>query len=306
MFDRKWHNRPVLGVACMLLGLALYPISDSLIKHLMGTYSIQQTAFLRGFTRLIPLLIAVFFQGGFSKVFYTEKKLRHSARLCVNLLYTYTFMLCFSLCSLTMVYTLSYTSSFFMIILSSFFLKESVSKEKWMAVVFGMFGVLLAIRPGLGLFEISSLLVLFGTGLGALNKVLMRKLAETEHSLAITIYPNLLMILVTAPFLIGSWQSMPLKDWWLFGAVGIITAGGQYAVAQALRFAQASTLAPMDYSSFLWVLSIDILWWHSFPDLFTMLGALAIVGSNIYILYCTKKEEKAKISPNTETIPSLD
>ncbi len=291
---RKLQNRAVLGVLLMILGLALYPLSDAFVKHLMGTYSVPQTTFLRAITRLIPLFIATFFQGGPRQVLSTTHPKRHLARLAVNLAYTYAFMYAFSLGSLTTVYTVSYTSSFFMIVLSALMLKESVSKERWIAVGIGMIGVIIAMRPGSNVFEVAAILVLCGTFLGALNKILMRKLAATEHSLAIAIYPNVMMILVSFPFLIKTWQSMPLVHWGLFAIVGVVTAGGQYCIAQALRFAQGSVLAPIDYSTFFWVVALDFFWWNKTPDAYTLVGAAVIVGSNFYILYRTRKEEAAK------------
>ena len=302
--SRTWQKRPFLGVLLMIFGLALYPISDAFIKHLMGTYSVPQTCFLRGATRLIPLMIAVLFQGGVRQVFQTHQKKLHFARLAINLAYTYTFMFAFSINSLTAVYTLSYTSSFFMIILGSLFLKEIVSKEKWFAVCVGMIGVLLSVKPGFGIFEFSALIVLAGTLLGSLNKALMRNLTKTEHSLAIAIYPNFLMVIVTFPFLIGSWTSMPLSDWGLFAVVGVLAAGAQYTLAQALRFAEISSLAPIDYSNVVWVLLLDLLWWGAFPDLFTLIGALFIVSGNLYILYLVRKEEKKKAINTLNNTPT--
>ena len=292
--DRAWQKKPVLGIMLMILGLALYPLSDAFIKHLMGTYSLQQTCFLRGATRLIPLMIAVLFQGGGRQVFATEQKKLHLLRLGISLAYTYTFMFSFSICSLTTVYTLGYTSSFFMIVLGALFLKEKVSREKWGAVFFGMVGILIAMRPGIGVFEVSSLVVLFGTILGALNKSLMRKLTKTEHSLAIAIYPNILMVTATLPFLFGKWQNMPLTDWGFFAVIGLLTGAAQYCVTQALRFAEASSLAPVDYSNFIWVLALDLLWWGDLPDFFTVAGASLIIAANLYILYVAKREEKTK------------
>jgi drug/metabolite transporter (DMT)-like permease len=292
--DRKLQNRAALGVFLMILGLALYPLSDAFVKHLMGTYSVHQTTFLRAITRIVPLLVAMFFQGGPRKVLSTDHPFRHVVRLLVNLAYTYAFMYAFSMGSLTVIYTLSYTSPFFMIILSAIMLKETIGKEKWLAVAIGMVGVVIAMRPGTNMFQIASLLVLFGTFLGALNKILMRKLASTEHSLAIAIYPNIVMILATTPFLIGAWKAMPLEHWGLFAIVGALTAGGQYAIAQALRFTQASVLAPIDYSTFFWVVSLDLFWWHRSPDSFTIAGAAIIVGSNFFILYRTRRQEELK------------
>lgn len=292
--SRTLQNRAMLGVLLMIAGLALYPLSDAFVKHLMKDYTVPQATFLRAITRLVPLLCTTFFHGGPFKVLYTEHPRRHLFRLGVSLVYTYCFMYAFSVCSLTNIYTLSYTSPFFMTILSAIMLKESVGKERWAAIGIGMVGVIIALRPGSNVFEMTSMIVLFGTFLGALNKILMRRLAATEHSLAIAIYPNIMMILVTFPFLITTWKSMPWEHWGLFAIVGVITAVGQYAIAQALRFAQGSTLAPIDYSTFFWVVALDFFWWQKTVEFYTILGAAIIVGSNLFILYNTRREEKAK------------
>ncbi|PIS02400.1 MAG: hypothetical protein COT85_05230 [Chlamydiae bacterium CG10_big_fil_rev_8_21_14_0_10_42_34] len=292
--SRNLQNKAVLGVLLMIGGLALYVLSDAFIKQLMGTYSVPQTSFLRAVTRLVPLSIAVFMQGGVRKIFATQHPKRHIVRLSVNLAYTYSFMYAVSIASLTTIYTLSYTSSFFMILLSALILKENVSKEKWIAVGVGMIGVLIAMRPGAGVFELAAIVVLFGTFLGSLNKILMRRLASTEHSLAIAIYPNITMILVTFPFLLATWQPLSWHDWAFFGMVGVITATGQYAIAHALRFAQGSTLAPTDYTTFFWVLMLDYFWWNKSPDNFNITGAAIIVGSNFYILYRSRREQAEK------------
>src|SRR5205085_1636518 len=132
--NRKLQNRAMLGVLLMIAGLALYPLSDAFIKHLMGTYSVYQAAFLRSLTRVIPLFITVFFQGGIRKVLGTHHPQRHLVRLAVSLIYTLSFMFAMKQGSLTIVYTLSYTSPFFMILLSAWMLKENVSRERWIAV----------------------------------------------------------------------------------------------------------------------------------------------------------------------------
>lgn len=306
--QRTLHNRTVLGVGLMILGLALYPLSDAFIKHLMGTYSVCQATLLRAVTRIVPLLIATFFQGGPYKVLYSQRPSSHLVRLAVNLVYTFAFMFAFSLASLTTIYTFSYTSPFFMILLGALMLKEKVARERWIAVGIGLIGVIIAMRPGSNIFESAALLVLFGTFLGALNKILMRRLAATEHSLAIAIYPNVVMIAAMgilalissiapgylSPYFTLVWKSMPWSHWGLFAIVGALTAGAQYAIAQSLRFAQASILAPIDYSTFFWVVALDFAWWDKTPDSYNLIGTAVIVGSNLYILYRARKEEAMK------------
>lgn len=291
---RVLQNRAFLGIMLMIVGLALYPLADAFTKHLMGTYSVPQTSFLRALTRLLPLLVTMYFQGGIKKVLGTQHPRQHLVRLAVSLAYTLCFMYAFSIASLTTIYTLSYTSSLFMIVLSAVMLKESVTWDRWVAVGVGMVGVLIAMRPGSSVFEIAAIIVLAGTFLGALNKILMRRLAGTEHSLAIAIYPNIVMILVMGPFLITTWKTMPWEHWGLFAIVGVITAAGQYAIAQALRFAQGSILAPIDYSTYFWVVALDAFWWNKTPDSYMIVGAAIIVGSNFYILYKSRREQVAK------------
>ncbi|MBX9733340.1 MAG: DMT family transporter, partial [Chitinophagaceae bacterium] len=250
---------------------------------------------LRSITRLLPLLVAVYSQGGLRKILGTSYPGRHIVRLGVNMAYTCAFMLAMSMGSLTMIYTISYTSALFMVILSALLLKEKVTVERWAAVMLGMVGVVVAMRPGSSVFELASILVLAGACLGSLNKILMRRLAETEHSLSIAIYPNITMILITVPFLLTTWQAMPWSHWGLFAFVGCMTALGQYIIVQALRFTQASVLAPIDYSTFFWVVALDFFWWDKWPDSYTFVGAAIIVLSNLYILYCTKRDQSQKL-----------
>lgn len=297
---RKLHNKAPFGILLMLLGLALYALSDAFVKQLMGSYSVPQTTFLRAFSRLVPLSLAIFWQGGFTHVFQTAHPKRHLFRLGVNLAYTYCFMFAVSRSCLTSIYTLAYTSSFFMIFLSATLLKEKVSKEKWFAVAIGMLGVLIALKPDSSVFEYAGLFVLLGTFLGSLNKILMRRLASTEHSLAIAIYPNITMILVTFPFLLFTWQPLSVQDWGTFGIVGVITAMGQYLLAHSLRYAGGSTLAPIDYSNLFWVMLLDFFWWGQMPKGHTLIGALIIISSNLFILYRSRKEQKLEKIPRVE------
>jgi drug/metabolite transporter (DMT)-like permease len=276
----------------MLLGLALYTISDALIKHLMDVYPVHQATFLRSLMRLIALMGAVVCTTNPKAILTTSHPTRHAIRLVVSLAYTYTFMYTFSMSSLTVIYTLSYTSPLFMLLLSYLFFKEKISIDRWGAVAIGLIGVLIATKPGSTLFEWGAILVLLASFLGALNKVLMRKLASTEHSLTIAIYPNIVMMIITLPFLFHSWTPMPMNDWILFGVMGILTAVGQYAIAEALRYAQISILAPIDYSTFFWAIAFDCFFWQETPYLNTLLGALVIVGSNLYILYSSASKKK--------------
>lgn len=286
------HDRPSLGILLMLIGLALYTFSDALIKALLGNggYSVQQVTILRSGIRALLLFATICTHANPVQLLKTKQLKLFALRLAISLTYTYIFMYAFSVTNLTNIYTLSYTSALFMTILGALLLSESVSFKRWLAVCSGMVGVLIAIHPDSSSFDMASLIVLMGTFLGALNKILMRKLSTTDHSLTIALYPNILMVFVTVPFLWGDWQPMPWAHWGLFATVGLLSAGGQYAIAQALRYAQVSILAPADYSTLFWTILIDYIWWR-LPGPMTLTGAVIIIASNLYILRLSKLEK---------------
>ncbi len=269
----------------MFIGLALYPISDACVKHLLGSYSVHQTTCVRAFTRLVPLLILAYIKTGSFSLLKTDQPYPHLLRLSVSIVGTYSFMYACSITSLASMYTLSYTSPIFMLLLSLLVLQERVDAHRWIAVLIGFLGVLMALNPARGdFFHFGSLVVLLGTVCAALNKILMRKLSIKDHPLTISIYPNIAIIALTGPFLLNSWSPMPGGHWSLFGVIGIITALAQYSIAQALRYSEASRLAPIDYSSLFWAIAIDYIRWDTLPHVAMVIGACIIISSNLYIL----------------------
>ena len=277
-----------LGVLCMGVSVFLFPLSDACLKYLLNTYSVEQTAFLRALVRFFALFFSSFFFYKSPWTFFrTKEPLLHGKRILVSIASTYCFMAACHTGSLTLIYTLGYMTPLFMVVLSAFALREKVPPKRWIAVLGGMVGVSLALRPTLGSHDgvgWAAFLVLIGTFFAAMNKMYIRKLAVTEESLTIAFYPNLATLLVFTPFVTCSWQSMPLIDWVLFGAVGIALGLSQLLIAFSLRCAQASLLAPLDYSTFVWVVLIDTVWWNKSPDLWTIAGALVIILSNVVII----------------------
>ena len=289
-----------LGVLCMAVSVLLFPLSDACLKYLLNTYSVEQTAFLRALVRFVALFLSSFFYTSPWAFFRTKEPWLHGKRILVSIVSTYCFMAACRTGSLTLIYTLGYMTPLFMVVLSALSLKEKVSPHRWIAVCVGMAGVCLALRPTVSSHDGvggASFLVLIGTFFAAMNKMYIRKLAVTEESLTIALYPNLVTLLLFAPFVATAWQSMPFIDWMLFGAVGIALGLSQLLVAFSLRCAQASLLAPLDYSTFVWVVLIDTLWWDKNPNLWTIAGACVIILSNLVIISRSKTCQPNSITP---------
>lgn len=296
----QWKNAPLKGILAMFISVAFFPVADAAIKYLVTTYSVQQTAFVRAIARIGSIVLAsyLFHKGSsYTTLFATNEKWLHVKRVIANLISTFCFMWACFHGSLTLIYTLGYTSPLFMVILGALCLKERVSMARWGAVLIGLIGVSIAMEPWSHESDVglSGLLVLIGAFFAAVNKMYMRKLAASESCTTIALYPNIAMLLITLPSMLNGWASMPFGDWLLVLVIGGALGVAQLLVAYALKCAESSLLAPIDYSTFLWVVLIDAFLWDKVPDRWTTIGAIIIILSNIWMI-THRREEKERVT----------
>ena len=68
------------------------------------------------------------------------------------------------------------------------------------------------------------------------------------------------------------------------GGIGVAGAIGQYAITEAFRLAEASRVAPLEYSALVWGLLLDLTLWGVLPDAVTWIGAAIIIASGLYLI----------------------
>lgn len=286
--SRTWQDRATLGIYVMIMGQFLHVTGGIFEKMLLGVYPVPQMTFIRSLLRLVFLAAMLMKQKEIKAVLSIQQPLCSLLRILTYVAYNYCMLYALSLASLTASCSLLYATPFFTLILSAWILKEKISKHKWIALSIATIGVGIAIRSNSG-FEWVFLVILIGALIGSLNRILIRKLVATEHSLTIAISGNAALALVLVPF-IFNWHPVSWSDLGLFAIAGFLTAMGQYATVQALRFAQASTLAPFDYTSIVWASLFDFFIWEVTPSTHFVLGVILIVGSNLYLIKSMKRQ----------------
>ncbi|MDR2417057.1 MAG: hypothetical protein LBD15_02735, partial [Holosporales bacterium] len=93
-----------------------------------------------------------------------------------------------------------------------------------------------------------------------------------------------------------SWSPLTWSHWGAFLLLGCVVAFAQYATTHALRFAPVSTLAPLDYTTFVWGLCCDVTLWGVFPQTCVVVGTCIIIWSNVLILLSKRVRSRAGIS----------
>jgi len=166
-------------------------------------------------------------------------------------------------------------------VLSAVVLKEDIGPWRWAAVLAGIVGVLLVVRPGFKALELGHVAAIGVAFLAAMTIVLLRSLAGKEKRTSI------MGVLLVYGLTFNGIASIPefvmpnLHQFAAFAFIGLCTATGQITLLVATRIAPASQIAPSHYSQILWAVAIGMTFFHEYPDAIAVLGLGVIAASGL-------------------------
>lgn len=277
-------DRPRLGIACAVLGMAGMAVMDGLAKYLVERYPVGQVVFSRNLLALLPLCLLLWRKGGI-KALKTRRPDLQVLRGLLLFVAAVTFFLGLRFLGLAEATVLAFAAPLFITALSVPLLGERVGVHRWSAVILGFVGVLVVVRPGAEAFSLAAALPLTAALLYGLGMIVTRRLSRDDGIAAIAILGNLTTIVASAGLLAFGWVPPAAGDLWAFAAMGLIGGALTILLIQAYRLAPAAVVAPFDYSALIWAAAIGWLFWREVPGGFVWLGAAIIITSGLYILF---------------------
>ncbi|MBM3561221.1 MAG: DMT family transporter [Alphaproteobacteria bacterium] len=184
--------------------------------------------------------------------------------------------------------TISFITPFIICALSVPLLGERVGPRRWTAIAIGFLGALIVIRPGFGggIHPLGALLMLGNSLSYGLYAVLTRRVAEGDPPETSVAYSSLLATLVTSLLVPFVWVTpTTVGAIVMLLSMGILGAIGHYFVAQAYRYAEASSLAPFGYVQLVGATTLGYLVFGDVPSSWTWIGAAVIVCSGLYVAH---------------------
>lgn len=170
-------------------------------------------------------------------------------------------------------------------LLAALFLGETVGWRRWSALALGFAGVLLIIRPGLGGFNASALLVL-GAALGiAIRDILTRRIASDVSSHVVALQGFLGFFLAGACLMaVSGTTPQPIAPTELarFTGAALFGAAAYWAIVTAMRVGEASAVAPFRYTRLVFAMALGVLILGERPDWPTLAGSALIVLAGLY------------------------
>lgn len=293
-------DHPALGIVLMLTGIAGFSVMDATIKWLTADYSVTQIVALRSWFGL-PLLSLFALYGRGVKSLMTRRPVLHIGRYLLVLALSFSFFWALSQMKLVDAIAITFAAPIFITALSVPLLKETVGRHRWFAIGAGFCGVLVMLRPGMGVFQWASLVVLGSVVVYALLMITTRAFKATESTASLMLYPQLGMSLTGVVLVPFFWVTPSLTDLGLFALAGIFGSVGVMCVTHAFRLGPAAVISPFEYSALIWASLLGFLLWGELPDTITLVGAAIVVSSGLYIIY----RETIKIGRARPQLPSM-
>jgi len=175
-----------------------------------------------------------------------------------------------------------FVAPLFVTALSIVFLGETVGVRRWLATAVGLIGVLIILRPGTGAFHPAAFFPIVSALAWACTLIMTRMMSGRDHAITTMTYSSIVGVCILSALVPFVWVAPSWHDI-LFGIfIGLASTAGQWIVVLAFRYADASVLAPFSYTQLLWVSILGFVIFGEVPDVWTVTGAVFIVGSGLY------------------------
>ena len=292
-----------LAIVTMLLAILCVDMYMVVIKFLGNEYTVIQLAVFRNIAGVIPLFILILFTKEYISVFKNLNSkfivlsfFRGLAFLSMNI---FIFISVINLEFATAM-VLTFSSPFFIVILSIIFLKDKVGIYRWSAIFIGFFGVVLIVQPGSDIFSFYSIFPILTAIAWALSVIILKFIPDGHSTAKIQLYTlifNVIGGVVLFLLTTGHAEIKNTQDFFLMTLTGILGGTAAILFIYSYRLISASKMASFEYfgipSSFVlgWLFFNEAPWEQLFP------GVFVIVFAGMIIIWRDKvKQKKTKVS----------
>lgn len=260
-------------------------ITSFLIMSIAGrettpTLDVFQVMELRSVIGLFILLPLVFAVGGFPAM-RTKRPLQHIGRNVVHYAGQYAWLVALTMIPLAELISIEFTTPIWGALLAVAFLGERLNARRIGAILLGLLGVLVIVRPGVQQVDPGHLIMLAGAVTFGISIVMVKSLTRTDNVVRIIFWMLVIQSVIGLIPAIRTWQNPPHELWpWIF-VISFTGMSSHFCMARALAHADATVVMPMDFLRLPFSALIGWLLYQEQIGVFTACGAALILGGNL-------------------------
>ena len=269
--------KAALWIAGWLALMLIVTVAGREATRELNVFQIMEVRTILGFFMLYPLIRL---NGGFAAM-KTSRPLQHIARNLVHYAAQLGWFFALTLIPLAQVVSIEFTMPIWTAILAASFLGERMTVWKIAAIVLGVVGVIVIVRPATGEINPGQMIAL-GAAVGfGISIAMMKSLTRTETTLTIIFWMQ--VIQAAAGFIpalyVWIWPSAHAWGWMV--VIAFCGTFSHYCMARAMLYADATVVVPMDFLRVPLTAAAGWLLYSERLDMFSVLGAALILTGNL-------------------------
>ncbi len=292
-------DRPLLGILLMLAFCLVAPLADSFAKLIGDRIPLLQLLMVRFGVQVVILAPLVLISGA-SLLWRRPVMGLVALRSILHITGIGLMYLALRHLPLADAIAIAFVMPFILLLLGRVFLNEEVGSRRILACLVGFLGTLLVVQPSFATVGPPALLPLGVAVVFALFLLVTRQIARETDPVALQVTSGAIATALLLPLaLLGrdlpelSFVSPSQGDLWLLAGLGVLGTLGHLLMTWSLRYAPASTLAPMQYLEIPVAAMVGWMIFSDFPNGLALLGILITIGAGLYIVFREQRLSRA-------------
>ena len=281
MIQPPTHRDRRLGITLVLGAIFLFTAMDALAKHLSASYPPLLVVWARYAGQMV--LVLVLLAPRLGRVMRTRHPVLQTLRSALQFGATAMFFLALPHIGLAEATAIMDINPVLITLGAALFLGERIGPHRAAGIGVALVGALIVIRPGAGVFSPWALLPFAGAFCYAGFALMTRRISQSDGIWTSMLYAALIGTLISSALMPLVWVPVAMTDLWGFALIGALGAAAQLCLIAGFSRAEAGTLAPFGYVGLVFAAGWGWLIFDQFPDVWTVVGALVIVGAGLYV-----------------------
>ena len=279
------HNTR-LGIVLMVGTTFVFAVQDGLSLHLSSTYNVYMVVMVRyWFFAAFVITISAKQVGGIRNAARTQQPYLQGFRGV--LLATEICVMVTGFTYLGLVESLAIFSSYTLIVaaMSGPILGEIVGWRRWMAIFAGLCGVLIILKPGMGVFSVYAIIPLIAASMFALYSLLTRYVARQDSTATSFFWTGVTGCIVMTFVGMFHLEDMIPVDWLLMLCLCFTGATGHWLLIRCYEVAEASAVQPFTYLQLVFGAAIGVMVFGEVIETNVAVGAVLVVAAGLFTLW---------------------
>lgn len=269
-----------------LVSLSLMAIGA---RELAGQMTTFQILFFRSVISLVVITLIIY-KSKKSRLFSSKRIKLHIVRNVFHFIGQYGWFLGLGLLPLAHVFALEFTVPLWTLVIAALFLKEGITARKIIAVLFGVAGVYVILKPGVEIVDTASIIVLIAAIGYSVSHVTTKALSNTEDSLTVLFYMCLIQLPIGFFLTINDWVFPDLVQWLWLGVVGLTALTAHYCITNAMKLADAGVVVTLDFLRLPLIAVVGVIFYNEAFEIAVIVGASLMLFGNLINLKSSKNK----------------